>query len=75
MSKHFGHKVPVAFSPEAGEITLPFGTCELAAQDKVLTPTATSEAETLTKLEKVIADHFAHFALSENLTVTWACSV
>lgn len=31
LCKHFGHKVPVEFTPQTGTITLPFGTCLLNA--------------------------------------------
>lgn len=74
LCKHFGHKVPVAFTPEAGEITLPFGTCALSASEDALTLTNAGEARDLPKLETVIADHLARFAFRENPTVTWVRS-
>lgn len=72
LCKHFGHKVPVTFTPEAGEITLPFGSSALHAHDGVLTLSVTGEDDDLTKLEEFIGSHFARFAFRENLHLTWA---
>jgi hypothetical protein len=45
LCKHFGHRIPVEFTPERGVITFAAGTCRLAAADGVLTLQA--EAPTL----------------------------
>ncbi|WP_457936330.1 DUF2218 domain-containing protein [Mesorhizobium sp. 10J20-29] len=71
LCKHFGHKVPVDFTPEAGEVTLPSGTCALRVESEVLTLDVVGEAENLEKLEKVIGDHLVRFAFRENITLTW----
>lgn len=71
LCKHFGHKVPVEFTPEAGEITLPFGTCALTAEDETLTLAVTAEEDTLEKMQKVIGDHLARFAFRENPEIEW----
>ncbi|WP_341224272.1 DUF2218 domain-containing protein [Loktanella salsilacus] len=71
LCKHFAHKVPVTFTPQAGQITLPFGTSTLQAQDDTLTLTVTGEADALARLEQVIGDHLARLAFRENLSLTW----
>lgn len=71
LCKHFGHKVPVAFSETNGKIELPFGACELVATPSDLTMTATADASNLSKLERVMGDHLTRFAFRENLSPTW----
>lgn len=71
LCKHFSHKVPVEFTPEAGEITLPFGSCSLKAEGDTLSLAVTAEAEALDKMQKVIGDHLARFAFRENPTLNW----
>ncbi len=71
LCKHFGHKVPVAFTPEEGRVTLPFGTCHLAALPDALTLTATSEIADLPRLERFLGDHLARFAFRENPAIHW----
>lgn len=72
LCKHFGHKVPVTFTPEAGEITLPFGSSVLRAEGGTLTLSVTGNETELAKLEQFIGNHFARFAFRENLQLTWA---
>lgn len=69
LCKHFGHKVPVEFTPEAGTVTLPFGTCTLAATADQLT--LTNEGQDLSRMEQFIGDHLLRFAFRENLTLAW----
>lgn len=71
LCKHFGHKVPVDFTPDTGTITLPFGTCTLRADDSTLTMTNTAPDTELDRMDQVIGDHFARFAFRENIAVTW----
>jgi len=71
LCKHFGHKVPVTFTAEVGEIALPFGTCSLRAQDTSLVLSVTGETDAIARLEQVIGDHRARFAFRENLSMTW----
>lgn len=71
LCKHFGHKVPVDFTPSSGTITLPFGTCELSAAESVLTLTVSGEDTQIAKLERVITDHLARFAFREAPTINW----
>lgn len=71
LCKHFGHKVPVEFTPETGRVSLPFGACEFAATSEALTLTATSEAANLPKLEQFLGSHLSRFAFRENPTIEW----
>ena len=71
LAKHFAHKVPVTFTPEEGEVALPFGTCELAATDTMLSITVLGEARDIARLEHFVGDHLARFAFRENPTLTW----
>lgn len=71
LCKHFGHKVPVDFTPESGRIELPFGICTLQADDGLLTMTVESETADIPRLEKVIGDHLARFAFRENPSLVW----
>ena len=71
LCKHFGHKVPVTFTPEEGRVTLPFGTCHLVAVPDALTLTAVSEIADLPRLERFFGDHLARFAFRENPAIQW----
>ncbi|MEP5151974.1 DUF2218 domain-containing protein [Planktotalea sp.] len=71
LAKHFGHKVPVTFTPSEGEVTLPFGTCEMAASDTALSITVLGQPRHLDRLEQFIGDHLARFAFREKPTFTW----
>ena len=62
LCKHFGHKVPVDFTPEAGRIDLPFGTCTLRAE---------GDSAEIGRLEKVIGDHLTRFAFREKPEIKW----
>lgn len=71
LAKHFGHKVPVAFTPNEGEVTLPFGTCEMAATGAALSITVLGEVRDIARLEHFVGDHLARFAFRENPALTW----
>ena len=71
LGKHFGHKVPVTFTPSEGEVTLPFGTCEMAATDTDLSITVLGKPRDLDRLEQFVGDHLARFAFRENPELTW----
>ncbi|MDR5653172.1 DUF2218 domain-containing protein [Ruixingdingia sedimenti] len=73
LCKHFGHKIPVTFDAEAGEIVFPFGTCRLRAEDGALHLTAIApDAERLAQLQDVIARHLLRFAFREDgMRVDW----
>lgn len=71
LCKHFGHKVPATFTPTEGQVTLPFGTCELAATDGTLSITVLGKTRDLARLEQFVGDHLSRFAFRENPTLTW----
>lgn len=71
LCKHFGHKVPVEFTPEHGLIELPFGLCRLAAEGDALTMIVEGAPAEITRLEKVVGDHLARFAFREKPSFTW----
>ncbi|MGH1464751.1 MAG: DUF2218 domain-containing protein [Cognatishimia sp.] len=71
LAKHFGHKVPVTFTPNEGEVILPFGTCEMAATDAALSITVLGETHDIVRLEHFVGDHLARFAFRERPTLTW----
>ena len=71
LAKHFGHKVPVTFTPFEGKVTLPFGTCELAADETALSVTVKGQSRDIGRLEQFVGDHLARFAFRENPNLTW----
>lgn len=71
LCKHFGHKVPVKFTPTFGRVEFSFGHCELTANEDQLVIISKSETSDLPKLEKIISSHLARFAFRENLTIEW----
>lgn len=72
LCKHFGHKVPVTHEAGSGRIELPFGACELSADEAGLSLSATAEDRaTLDKTIQVISSHLDRFAFRENPELTW----
>ena len=71
LCKHFAHKVEVEFTPEAGTVSLPFGTCQFAAEPDHLVLSATAKASNLDRLERFLGDHLARFAFRENPKIAW----
>ena len=71
LAKHFGHKVPVTFTATEGKVTLPFGTCEMAASSTALSITVLGLSEDLGRLEQFVGNHLARFAFRENPTLAW----
>lgn len=71
LGKHFGHKVPVTFTPSKGEVTLPFGTFEIASSETELSVTVHGKAGDLGWLERFIGDHLARFAFREKPSLKW----
>ena len=71
LCKHFAHKVEVEFTPDAGTVSLPFGTCHLSADAERLELKGTSNASNLPRLERFLGDHLARFAFRENPTIAW----
>lgn len=72
LCKHFSHKVDVQFDPEAGQINLPFGKCELSATATDLTMVVSAENQAdLSKAARVISSHLERFAFRENPKIEW----
>jgi hypothetical protein len=72
LCKHFAHKRPVEFTPEAGRIELSAGICRLEASGGVLTIRAEAgDAEALAQLQDVIVKHLARFAFRNPITLDW----
>ena len=71
LAKHFEHKVPVTFTPSEGQVSLPFGTCDMAATDTALSITVLGQSRDLGRLEQFMGDHLARFAFRENPVLTW----
>ncbi|WP_136683235.1 DUF2218 domain-containing protein [Falsirhodobacter xinxiangensis] len=69
LCKHFGHKIPVEFTPEAGRITFEMGIAELEAADDALILRVTGDD--IERLENVVASHLERFAFREELKVVW----
>jgi uncharacterized protein len=72
LCKHFAHKLPVEFTPEAGRITFKIGTCRLAASDDELMLTAEAEDDgRLVELQDVVVRHLIRFAFRDPPTIVW----
>lgn len=71
LCKHFGHKVPVEFTPTSGRIDFPFGRCELVADPAQIIMKSTAEESDLPKLEEVIGSHLIRFAFRETPIINW----
>jgi uncharacterized protein len=73
LCKHFAHKLPVEFDPNAGKISFPIGDCDLAADGEKLSIDLTApEAEQMPQLKDVVIRHLERFAFREELAVVWA---
>jgi hypothetical protein len=72
LCKHFGHKIPVDFTPEKGEIRFPFGTCGLSAKgDSLMMTVSAADDEALVRMQQVIGSHLLRFAFREDLEINW----
>ena len=72
LCKHFGHKIPVQFTPSEGEITFPFGTCALRADTEGLSiETRAADRADLDRLNTVIRSHLERFAFRETPVLRW----
>ncbi|MFY0647652.1 DUF2218 domain-containing protein [Sulfitobacter geojensis] len=72
LCKHFGHKVPVELDGNTGRIELPFGQCELVANDDALDMKVSADTKAdLDKTAQVIASHLERFAFRENPELEW----
>lgn len=78
LCKHFAHRIPAEYDPPTfeatrGRIEFPdAGVCALRAEPGALELELTAkDAETLGRLEDVVARHLARFAWREPPVVTW----
>ena len=72
LCKHWAHKFAVAFDPHHGTIELSLGTTVMDADPSALRIAVTAaDAETLERLETVVADHIKRFAFREELAFDW----
>lgn len=72
LCKHFAHKLPVTFDPQAGHIAFPMGDCRLAAGEGRLELTVDAhDAVDLDRLQDVVARHLVRFAFREDLQIDW----
>jgi hypothetical protein len=71
LCKHWSHKFPVEFTPEAGRIEMSAGVLVLDADAEGLGLRLTAEPETLERMEGVVADHLKRFAFREELVFDW----
>ncbi|WP_374367783.1 DUF2218 domain-containing protein [Dongia sp.] len=72
LCKHFAHKIPASHDAETGRIEFPFGLCELAVGNDLLAMTVSAaDAESLARMEEVIASHLLRFAFREPPEITW----
>jgi len=74
--KHFAHKLPVEYAETGagrGKIKFQSGTCILESDPHALRLRAEAgDAESLARLEDVVARHLARFAFREELQITWS---
>ena len=73
LCKHFGHKIPVEFKPDAGSITFPFGTCRMTGDDTTLGIEVKAEPADLERMEGVIQSRLERFAFREEPAFDWQC--
>lgn len=67
LCKHFDHRVPVQMDGTHGRIELPFGKCELTANEDALDMKVSAKTKAdLDKVAQVIASHLERFAFREN---------
>lgn len=72
LCKHFAHKVPAEFTPEAGTITFPMGKCTLEAQGNLLAVAVTAETDAdLERMKEVVASHLERFAFRDKPEIVW----
>lgn len=72
LAKHWGHKFPVTFTPEAATIDLPMGRCELTAVDTALDVTLSGSADAdMERFKTVVAEHLQRFGHREILIFDW----
>ena len=72
LAKHWAHKFPVEFTPEAATIDLPMGRCALNAQAVVLDVSLDGAPDAdMDRFKTVVAEHLQRFGHRETLVFDW----
>jgi hypothetical protein len=72
LCKHFAHKLPTSHTPQEGRIEFGVGVCALQAEPETLILTADApDAESLDRLEGVVARHLERFAFRDKPEIRW----
>ena len=72
LCKHFAHKLPTSHTPQEGRIEFGMGVCALQAEPETLVLTADApDAESLDRLEDVVARHLERFAFRDKPEIRW----
>jgi hypothetical protein len=72
LCKHWGHKYPVEFDKQHGEIALPMGPLKMdASPSELVVELDTDDAAGLDRFEHVVAEHLSRFAFREELKFDW----
>ncbi len=72
LAKHWGHKFPVTFNPQAATIELPLGHCELAADETGLDVVLNGQPEAdMGRFKTVVEEHLQRFGHRETLVFDW----
>jgi uncharacterized protein len=72
LCKHFAHRLPVSQAEREGRIEFPVGVCRLeAAGDTLILSAEAPDAESLARLEEVVARHLERFAFRDRPAIDW----
>jgi hypothetical protein len=72
LCNHFNRKVTAEYDEQRGTVQFGFGTCEMEASASVLNlQVQAEEADSLTRVKAVVADHLERFSGDEALRVAW----
>ena len=72
LCKHFQHKITVDFDATRARADFPWGVCTMQADAAALSfRLEAADAESLSRIEYVVADHLTRFAWKEGLQVDW----
>ena len=72
LCKHWAHRFPTEFGPEAGRIALPLGETRLGADAEALSiDLVADDAAKLSGLRDVVVRHVERFAFRESLRFDW----
>ena len=75
LCNHFARKITAGYEDGRGYVQFQDGKCELTATPKTLRLQVEAEnAENLSRVKKVVADHLLRFAPAEKLEINWSDS-